>query len=140
ARPAAAPGRRGRRAGPAGPVPARVGRAGAACPRGAAGRGPRRLRGRDDPLAAARRDAPAQSGPQTVELARSAAQLGSRTASAFGACFGGSVWALVPTADADGFAAEWRERYLRADGAPETATTLVTRPGAPGRRVEPASA
>src|SRR5699024_1634279 len=75
--------------------------------------------------------------PQTVELARSAAQLGARTASAFGAGFGGSVWALVPTADADGFAAEWRERLLRAGGAPETAPTLVTRPGAAGPRVEP---
>ena len=78
--------------------------------------------------------------PQTVELVRSAVELGARAASAFGAGFGGSVWALVPTADADGFAAEWRERYLRADGAPETASTLVTRPGAPGRRVEPLSA
>ncbi|ASK65568.1 galactokinase [Brachybacterium avium] len=77
--------------------------------------------------------------PQTIELARSAEQLGARTASAFGAGFGGSVWALVPTADADGFAAAWRERYLRTEGAPETASTLVTRPGAPGRRMDPAT-
>lgn len=73
--------------------------------------------------------------PQTIELVRSAEQLGAKSASAFGAGFGGSVWALVPTADADGFAAAWRERYLRTDGAPETASVLVTRPGAPGRRV-----
>src|SRR5699024_5214473 len=78
--------------------------------------------------------------PQTVELVRTATALGARAASAFGAGFGGSVWALVPAADADGFAAEWRERYLRTEGAPETASTLVTRPGAPGRRVEPTSA
>ena len=78
--------------------------------------------------------------PQTVELVRSAVELGACAASAFGAGFGGSVWALVPAADADGFAADWRERYLRTDGAPETASTLVTRPGAPGRRVQPVSA
>ncbi len=73
--------------------------------------------------------------PQTITLADSAVQLGARAASAFGAGFGGSVWALVPTADADGFAEQWRERYRRTEGAPETASTLVTRPGAPGRRV-----
>ena len=73
--------------------------------------------------------------PQTLELARIAGQLGAQAASAFGAGFGGSVWALVPTADADEFAAAWRERYLRAEDSPETASVLVTRPGAPGRRV-----
>lgn len=76
--------------------------------------------------------------PQTVALVKTAEELGARAASSFGAGFGGSVWALVPTADADAFAAAWQERYLRTDGAPETADTLVTRPGAPGRRVEPA--
>ena len=75
---------------------------------------------------------------QTVSLVDTADALGARAASAFGAGFGGSVWALVPTADAEGFAAAWRERYLRTEGAPETASTLVTRPGAPGRRVDPA--
>lgn len=73
--------------------------------------------------------------PQTIELVRTAGQLGAKAASAFGAGFGGSVWALVPTADADEFAAAWRERYLRAQDSPETASVLVTRPGAPGRRV-----
>jgi galactokinase len=75
--------------------------------------------------------------PQTVALVRSAEQLGARAASSFGAGFGGSVWALVPTADADGFAQEWMQRYRRTDGAPESAVALVTRPGAAGRRVEP---
>ncbi|MGP9613532.1 galactokinase family protein [Brachybacterium sp. AOP42-B2-9] len=73
---------------------------------------------------------------QTVALVDTAGALGARAASAFGAGFGGSVWALVPTADADGFAADWKERYLRTEGAPPTASTLVTRPGAPGRRVD----
>lgn len=74
--------------------------------------------------------------PQTVELVRSAVALGARAASSFGAGFGGSVWALVPTADADGFAQEWMRRYRSAVGAPEGAKALVTRPGAAGRRVE----
>ena len=78
--------------------------------------------------------------PQTVALVRSAEELGARAASAFGAGFGGSVWALVPTADADGFAAEWMDRYRRTDGAPETAGALVTRPGAAGRRIAPVPA
>ena len=43
--------------------------------------------------------------PETIELARSARELGARAASAFGAGFGGSVWALVSRADA-GFANE----------------------------------
>ena len=77
--------------------------------------------------------------PQTIELVHSAEALGALATSAFGAGFGGSVWALVPTADAEGFAAAWRELYLRTEGAPETASTVVTRPGAPGRRVEPAA-
>ena len=73
--------------------------------------------------------------PETVALVRHAIDLGARAASAFGAGFGGSVWALVPTADADGFAAEWMDRYRASGAAPETAIALVTRPGAPGRRV-----
>ena len=70
----------------------------------------------------------------------SSAAPASATASAFGAGFGGSVWALIPTADADGFAAEWMDRYRRTDGAPETASALVTRPGAAGRRIAPVPA
>src|SRR5699024_6899587 len=75
--------------------------------------------------------------PQTVELVRSAARLGARTASAFGAGFGGSVWALVPTADADGFAAEWRRRYRRPARAPGAAATPVPPPRGPGRPLWP---
>src|SRR5206468_11817806 len=37
---------------------------------------------------------------ETVDLARSARALGALAASAFGAGFGGSVWALVPASDA----------------------------------------
>ncbi len=75
--------------------------------------------------------------PETVALVQDALGLGAPAASAFGAGWGGSVWALVPAADADGFAAEWLDRYRAGGRAPEAATTLVTRPGAPGHRLEP---
>jgi galactokinase len=75
--------------------------------------------------------------PETVALVDHALGLGAQAASAFGAGFGGSVWALVPTADADGFATAWMDRYRATGQAPETASALVTRPGAPGRRIEP---
>jgi galactokinase len=51
--------------------------------------------------------------PETVALARSARSIGAAAASAFGAGFGGSVWALVERAHADAFVVEWRERYAQ---------------------------
>lgn len=50
---------------------------------------------------------------ETVHLQRYARELGATAASAFGAGFGGAVWAMVPTAEAERFAGKWRERYLR---------------------------
>jgi galactokinase len=52
--------------------------------------------------------------PETIYLARSARELGGVAASAFGAGFGGSVWALVRAADAERFAGEWLTAYARA--------------------------
>ncbi len=52
--------------------------------------------------------------PQTVHLARSARQGGAAAASAFGAGFGGSVWALVEAAGAEAFLADWAGRYRLA--------------------------
>ena len=49
--------------------------------------------------------------PETVELARSARTLGAVAASAFGAGFGGSVWALVSSARAEEFRDAWAESY-----------------------------
>jgi len=49
--------------------------------------------------------------PETIELARSARVLGAAAASAFGAGFGGSVWALIRDSQAEEFRALWRERY-----------------------------
>jgi galactokinase len=49
-----------------------------------------------------------------VALARSAREMGAMAASAFGAGFGGSVWALVKRSEAFAFLSEWRAQYARA--------------------------
>lgn len=49
--------------------------------------------------------------PETIALARLARQAGATAASAFGAGFGGSVWALVPVGDAHDFMVSWSRRY-----------------------------
>jgi len=52
--------------------------------------------------------------PETVHLARSARQLGAAAASAFGAGFGGSVWALVDHPQAAEFLQAWSASYRQA--------------------------
>jgi galactokinase len=52
--------------------------------------------------------------PETVALARTARELGAYAASAFGAGFGGSVWALVATDEAPAIANRWRHAYADA--------------------------
>jgi galactokinase len=52
--------------------------------------------------------------PETITLASLAYELGAFAASAFGAGFGGSVWALVPAADAAAFGETWLRRYRDA--------------------------
>jgi len=49
--------------------------------------------------------------PQTSYLARSARECGAAAASAFGAGFGGSVWALVEKSQTEPFLAAWAEAY-----------------------------
>jgi galactokinase len=49
--------------------------------------------------------------PQTICLARTARRNGALAASAFGAGFGGSVWALVEMGMADAFLAAWARDY-----------------------------
>ena len=49
--------------------------------------------------------------PETIFLARAARETGAVAASAFGAGFGGSVWALVPENQADELLQQWRTRY-----------------------------
>ena len=73
---------------------------------------------------------------ETVHLARYARDLGAHAASAFGAGFGGSVWAMVPASDAERFASRWRDRYLRTHAAAShRALFFSTRPSAPAFEV-----
>ena len=68
--------------------------------------------------------------PETIGLVRMARELGADAASAFGAGFGGSVWAFIASDRADAFAEAWRKAY--ADSFPDQATRaefMVTRPG-----------
>ena len=51
--------------------------------------------------------------PETIALARLARQAGAYGASAFGAGFGGSVWALVPKAQANNFVQTWSTAYKK---------------------------
>ncbi|MGH7524022.1 MAG: galactokinase family protein [Gemmatimonadales bacterium] len=50
--------------------------------------------------------------PETSFLARRAPEIGAAAASAFGAGFGGSVWALVRETEMAGFLSRWRSEYL----------------------------
>jgi galactokinase len=52
--------------------------------------------------------------PETIALARTARELGAAASSAFGGGFGGAVWALVRTGEADGFLSRWAAGYRRA--------------------------
>jgi galactokinase len=71
---------------------------------------------------------------ETSFLARAARERGAAAASAFGAGFGGAVWAMVATADAEAFVDEWRASYVeRFPPRAERAQWLVTRPGGPAR-------
>jgi hypothetical protein len=68
--------------------------------------------------------------PETVALARSARELGAAAASAFGAGFGGRVWALVRAESAEEFLGRWQSRYAAAfPEAARGASFLATRPG-----------
>lgn len=51
--------------------------------------------------------------PQTRDLVTLARDAGAAAASAFGAGWGGSVWALVPEGDAPRFLAEWLHAYSK---------------------------
>ncbi|MFO7767884.1 MAG: galactokinase family protein [bacterium] len=73
--------------------------------------------------------------PETVCLAEEAYRLGAAAASAFGAGYGGSVWALVGTGEAASFLQRWRSSY--ADRFPERlagARFFITGAGPPALR------
>ncbi len=68
--------------------------------------------------------------PETIHLARAAREGGAVAASAFGAGFGGAVWALVPAAEVQAFREAWAARY--AETFPQRAGHagfFVERPG-----------
>ena len=68
--------------------------------------------------------------PETIGLVQLARERGAVAASAFGAGFGGSVWAFIATERAEDFAHEWSSAY--ADAFPDAAAHaefMVTRPG-----------
>ena len=70
-----------------------------------------------------------------------AGRRGAVAASAFGAGFGGSVWAMVRDTDAPAFSDAWAGRYrARFPAAARQARFFETRPGPSARFVEdPAS-
>jgi galactokinase len=70
--------------------------------------------------------------PETVLLAAKARKLGAVAASAFGAGFGGAVWALVEEDRAEAFRVEWSEAYLaRFPSRARGARFLLERAGPP---------
>lgn len=68
---------------------------------------------------------------ETRSLAAAAVDTGAFAASSFGAGFGGSVWALVPAADADAFGPAWLSEYARRCRTVTLASLewFVARPG-----------
>ena len=74
--------------------------------------------------------------PETFHLARSARSLGATAASAFGAGFGGSVWALVRKDEAHRFVQCWQENYeARFPEPAERASFFVTAAGPAAMRL-----
>jgi galactokinase len=74
--------------------------------------------------------------PETMALVRTARFLGAPAASAFGAGFGGSVWALAPRSPSVEFLDRWRAEYLRLFPAHATsAEFFVTHAGPAALRV-----
>jgi len=67
--------------------------------------------------------------PQTIKMAGLARDLGAFASSSFGAGFGGSVWAAVPSADAKAFGEEWMRVYRRHFPTLTDVPWFVARPG-----------
>lgn len=66
---------------------------------------------------------------ETVFLQRSAREIGAIAASAFGAGFGGSVYAIVSAAEAENFSKEWQRTYATSFSQhSETCEFFTTRP------------
>ena len=77
--------------------------------------------------------------PETIALAHRARELGAVAASAFGAGFGGSVYAVVPEEKAAAFMSQWSTDYVRQfPHRREGSTFFETRLGPPLTVVQPA--
>jgi len=74
--------------------------------------------------------------PETIALARDARELGAVAASAFGAGFGGSVYALVRASEGGDFERRWAERYLAAFPGRRTHATFFITGAAAAAHVE----
>ena len=75
--------------------------------------------------------------PETIALQRSARELGAVAASAFGAGFGGAVWAMVAADSAEEFRKRWGQHYLAAFPAHAAKfRSFITRPGPGATAVE----
>ncbi|HVT41288.1 MAG TPA: galactokinase family protein [Gemmatimonadaceae bacterium] len=73
---------------------------------------------------------------ETIFLARAARENGALAASAFGAGFGGAVWALVRRDEAQRFVAGWRAQYENAfPSRSPRARWIVTGAAGPARRL-----
>jgi len=70
--------------------------------------------------------------PETIALARTAREQGAAAASAFGAGFGGAVWALVHEEEAARFTTLWRSEYRRmVPPSTRTRSTFFPTPAGP---------
>ncbi|MGH9218112.1 MAG: galactokinase family protein [Vicinamibacterales bacterium] len=67
--------------------------------------------------------------PETIALAELAREIGAFASSSFGAGFGGSVWAAVPTADAQRFGQEWIRAYAQRMPHVGKIDWFIARPG-----------
>jgi galactokinase len=73
---------------------------------------------------------------ETIFLQRAARETGAMAASAFGAGFGGSVWALVAETEASAFLHRWRGAYAeRFPGLATAAEFFLTGAGEPAQRI-----
>ena len=73
--------------------------------------------------------------PETIFLARQARTLGAIAASAFGAGFGGSVWALVERERAAAFLSAWDDEYRARFPGQGKAEFFLTEAGIPATRL-----
>lgn len=67
--------------------------------------------------------------PETIFLAQSARASGAYAASAFGAGFGGAVWALVPRGHADKILENWSRAYAKAYPQHQDASFFIDETG-----------